>query len=631
MNKVQLLGATMFGLAAATALPQAAQAQRIDRIVVFGDSYADDGNAFQLGGINPRSTVIYTNGRFSDGIVYTDALGDLLNAEIDNFAIGGAQANGSNVNAALPGLGFEIASFLAGGNLGLPGVPNVFPSVSGTFDENDLVTFNIGGNDGRAYQLGGGTVAGAGAAAAPSIAGATAALQAVAGAGAQNISWIAGNTATLPEVQAAADPAGAAAVRTAFNDAYLGGVVPILSQLASQGIMVHYLNADLVGANIQNNLGAFGFTGLACPTFDLAAAAAGDTSSLACALDNNFAQQFVYYGDGVHLTSAGFSVLAAYVAAQLQAPLVMAGATDLAMEESQHMARTVKSRMAARAPRDGDYAEGLAFYVQGDGFVRTQSMSATTDELRMNGIGATAGVELGFGNGMVGLAARYGKPEGDFGPPRGNIQGDSLSGAAYGAFAIGPLFVEAHGGLGTGQFDITRGGVIPELDLFAETDINHFTLGGRLGYLANIAGARVGPVVGLDYVKVDADGYSESGDAALALAVQDIDYSSLKGQAGIEIRGDFAGYGIQVRPFLQAMVEQELDSDDRVFRFAQTASPTIVNSWAVPTDDSLYGRVAVGFGARLGSALDMNASFNTSIDRDYGDDTAAQVGFSLGF
>jgi phospholipase/lecithinase/hemolysin len=53
-------------LFAATALTAAApaSAQRIDRIVAFGDSYADDGNFFQIAGINPATTVAYTTGRF---------------------------------------------------------------------------------------------------------------------------------------------------------------------------------------------------------------------------------------------------------------------------------------------------------------------------------------------------------------------------------------------------------------------------------------------------------------------------------------------------------------------------------------------------------------------------------------
>src|SRR5579872_2757135 len=42
------------------AIPSAACAQHISRIIVFGDSYADTGNALRLAGINPASTQVYT-------------------------------------------------------------------------------------------------------------------------------------------------------------------------------------------------------------------------------------------------------------------------------------------------------------------------------------------------------------------------------------------------------------------------------------------------------------------------------------------------------------------------------------------------------------------------------------------
>ena len=43
-------------LIALAAVPTPAAAQQIDRIVVFGDSYADTGNALRLAGIDPLTT-----------------------------------------------------------------------------------------------------------------------------------------------------------------------------------------------------------------------------------------------------------------------------------------------------------------------------------------------------------------------------------------------------------------------------------------------------------------------------------------------------------------------------------------------------------------------------------------------
>ena len=133
--------AAVGGLAAASP----ASAQRVDRIVAFGDSYADDGNLFELLGI-PRPAV-YARGRFSDGTNFVDTMASLLNVPVDNFAIGGAFTGNGNINGpGIPGFVTEYQSFLAGGG------PAAFPRVSGTFDEDDLLVVSIGGNDARAYE-----------------------------------------------------------------------------------------------------------------------------------------------------------------------------------------------------------------------------------------------------------------------------------------------------------------------------------------------------------------------------------------------------------------------------------------------------------------------------------------------
>ncbi|MCJ7421484.1 autotransporter domain-containing protein [Sphingomicrobium astaxanthinifaciens] len=633
MIKTRLLTATAMAAAAATVLPQAASAQRIDRVVAFGDSYADDGNAFELGGVDPRGTVVYTSGRFSNGPAYTEVLANLLGASDEIFAVGGAKANGGNTNDFLPGLDYQIASFLSGGYIGVG--PDVFPSVSGTLGEGDLVTFNIGGNDARDFQLdvatGAADIADLQAEALNSAAGATAALDAVVGAGARTISWINGNTANLPETALYPPAAQAGQIRQAYNDVYDAATRPVLANYAAQGIMVHYLDLDTVAGVIEANLAEFGFTGTTCPIFDTAAAAGGDLSSLVCALDNSVANQFVFYGDGVHLTAAGSAVIARYVATQLQAPLTLDAPSDVALENAHQMGRIVGNRIAGTAPRDGDYAEGFKLFVQGDGWTRTKAMNATTDELAMNGAGVTAGFEYGFGNGMLGLAGRYAMPEGEFFRGSAAVEATSLTGAVYGAYALGPLFAQAYAGLGRDDFDLTRAGVLESLPMTAEFDGDHFIAGGKIGYLANMLGARIGPVIALDHVSLDVDGYDESGDPALMLSVAEVSLSSLRGQAGLEMRGDFEGYGIQIRPYAALVAEQELDADQRTYRFAQATSPDIVNRWTTAEiDDGMYGRFTSGFTAMLAPGVDLNAAMSFALWKDSGNDASVMVGLGVG-
>jgi phospholipase/lecithinase/hemolysin len=92
-------GKILLAAAAACALAVPASAQTVDRLVVFGDSYADDGNLFQLTGTPPPA--VYPNGRFSNGTNFVDTMAQILNVPVDNFAIGGAFSNNGNITSPL--------------------------------------------------------------------------------------------------------------------------------------------------------------------------------------------------------------------------------------------------------------------------------------------------------------------------------------------------------------------------------------------------------------------------------------------------------------------------------------------------------------------------------------------------
>ena len=101
MTICRLLGRTLLAAtsisAASVATPAAAQ--RVDRIVAFGDSLADDGNLFQiLPVVPPQAAQTYSTGRFTGGTNYIDTLSNLLDVSYDNFAIGGALTNNTNTN-----------------------------------------------------------------------------------------------------------------------------------------------------------------------------------------------------------------------------------------------------------------------------------------------------------------------------------------------------------------------------------------------------------------------------------------------------------------------------------------------------------------------------------------------------
>ena len=118
----------------------------------------------------------------------------------------------------------------------------------------------------------------------------------------------------------------------------------------------------------------------------------------------------------------------------------------------------------------------------------------------------------------------------------------------------------------------------------------------------------------------------------LTLNVDDLTYRSLRGSIGAELRGDFAGGGVQLRPFASAVIEKDFTGDGRTVRFAQTSAPTIVNSFAF--DDAskkAYGRFSGGFSAAILSSVTLDAAASLTAGKDQGEETSAQVGIRIGF
>ena len=624
MTTCRLIGRTLlaatFVSAASMATPAAAQ--RVDRIVAFGDSLADDGNLFQiLPVVPPQAAQTYPTGRFTGGANYIDTLSDILAVPVDNFAIGGALTNNTNTNGAgLPGFTTEWGAFLTGNTLG-----GAFPAAGPTFDENDLVTISIGGNDARTFQSGNvslgiapGTIAGAPAAAAASVAAAQAGMDAIVAAGAPTISYLALNTAFAPEV--AGNPT-AQAIRTAFADNFNAGIQNVLAGYAADGVIVHYLDATMVLQQVTANLEAYGLTNAGpCPL----------ANAQQCVTDANFSNNYIFYVDALHPTSRTSAILAQYVATQLQAPLTFKAPSELGLDTARNFGRTLSSRVDLSAPRDGDLAEGMKMFVVGDTFSRDVKPDKRSDHFDIDGVGATLGVSYGFGNGTIGVAGNYTKPRAKFVGDVSRTEGKTWQVGAFAGYAIAGAFAQGYLGYGWDDLDIEREGVVEGMR--ASTDGSHWLGGAKAGYLLPVGVMRAGPVVALDYAKASVDGYTETGDAALTLNVSSVKAKSFTGGLGVELRGDFDTSGVSVRPYLSAMLERELSDGARTVRFAQTTAPGIVNSWSLgDRSKKAYGRISGGGSAEILNGVAMNAVLSTSIGRDDGNDVSAQVGLNVGF
>jgi outer membrane lipase/esterase len=601
----------------ALAAASPAEAQRVTRIVAFGDSYADDGNFFELTGIARPSA--YANGRFSNGTNFVDTMGQILNVPIDNFAIGGAYTGNGNINGpGIPGFVTEYQSFLAGGG------PAAFPRTNGRFGPNDLVVVSIGGNDARAYERSLGLapttaqistlLAGVPAQAAIRVAEATTGFNALAAAGARNFTVLAGDVGRLPEVVGLP----VAAVGSAYASAFNAGIQAPLANLANQGVIVNYVDINRIGDRVAQNPGAFGLISAgACP--------------IACVTTNPaLLDQYLFYVDNVHLTSAGFAIVGRYAVRQLEAPLQLEAQAEIGLQTATAFGDTLIGRLDLSSARfGGNGAGGINFYVSAN--TASASRAGTLQSLgyEMDTTGFTGGAEYDVGGGaIVGAAVNYSRGEADMETASGAAETIAWQVGGYAGWSGGGAFIEGYAGYGWLDLEVERTGVIDDLE--GETDGTALTAGARAGYLFDLGGARVGPVIGLRYGKVELDAYTEIGDGALTLNVQDQETDTLVGSAGLEARGTFDLGGLAVQPYAQAAVEQEFAGDGRTVRYALTAAPTIINQWVLPSrPDDIHGRLTGGVNFSLGNTLSLQLNATGTIAQDQGNDIAGFAALRL--
>ena len=208
----------------------------------------------------------------------------------------------------------------------------------------------------------------------------------------------------------------------------------------------------------------------------------------------------------------------------------------------------------------------------------------------------------------------------------------SIQLGVYAGVGIAGGFVQGYAGYGWDDHDIEpprRGRRAWTPTPTASTSL----AGAKAGYLLPFGALRVGPVVALDYARAKVDGYTEEGDPALTLNVDSTSYKSLRGSVGAEVRGDFGGGGVQLRPYRRGGDRKGLHRRrPRRSPSRRPARRTIVNSCDVEDGSKkAYGRFTAGMSAAILSNVSLDIAGSTTVGKDQGNETSAHLGFRAAF
>jgi outer membrane autotransporter protein len=623
-NTRGILVSVLLSGALALAAASTANAQNgFTAIQAFGDSYADIGNIFRLAGIpNPAA---YPTGRFSGGTNFIDTTSQLLGIPQYNYALGGAMTGSTNVSGpGVPGFAQEWQGFLAAGRRIAP---------------TDILELSIGGNDARYYYQTGGTLAGVPAASTQSAVQAMTGINALIGAGARNIVFTAGDVSTLPE----ATGVPAAAIGSAFSQSYNSQMQVALAAIARSGVRVEYVDIAQVGDRIRANPAAFGITNLgACP--------------LACignpALQNNY----LFYFDAVHLTSHGFAILGQYIVNRLNAPLTFAPQGDLALTTATGFASTLFGRLDSfretsayatmnayaqmNQPRyaKAPYSKApvaaptpWSFYMVGNGGVSDRASTVSSTGYKLDSVGGTVGAEYRISaNAFIGGAFDYSNPKARLLNNAGTTDVNSYQFGLYGAWVNANFFAQALATIGWQDYRNTRPGVIDTISSKAEG--MSFVAAGKAGYLFDVWGGQVGPIGGLTYARARIDGYTETGDPVLTLAVGAQTAEALVGSIGAQFRRGFVVNDRVISPYLNLTLEDDLLGNSRIIQFDATSAPLIVNNWTIAGNSQhVFGRIAGGVVAPVSSNVAVMINASQTLGRNGGNDFYGNGGVKISF
>ncbi|MCE9649759.1 MAG: autotransporter domain-containing protein [Parvibaculum sp.] len=620
----------------AAGVPSQASAQdQYSQIIVYGDSYADNGNVVNNGYFDPSQPYprhSSTNLGFLGFLVYPTSLQSLMDipdSGMQNYAFGGA-TSGAGIPGFLLGFGQQINASLTLGQ---------------TFGPRDLVVINIGGNDGGASS-GALTVSQAPGVAATAATNIHAGIQTLVAAGAQNIMLSTfDDTSEIQNIKNGSHGQGAIDAGKLYGSLLFSAVQTSLVPISESGVRIFTFNLSQFAREVSANQAAYGFTDILNPC----------QGTPGCATPTSSGQYTSITWDGLHLTTGGFLVVAKYMANILAAPGTFPAQADVAQSTASNFGTTLFGRLDAGRGLVASGGGSAGLYGQGVQVASTDKWVPIMDggrlSLHVDATGATGsrddrsgavGYHYNSGGGSIGLDYRldanvkmgvlfgYSNPHVSLEGGAGHIKSDTYQFGGYASFNYPHWFADVVTLYGYNDYRLDRPGIVDTVR--GDTAAKSFTAAFKSAYLFNLGAVEAGPLVGLDYTHSRVDGYTETGDPLLTFSVADQTIISLTGSAGVQVRVPVTVGAQTLTPYLNVTAEHDFRDDGRTLLVTETQSPLLPIYMGVGgSGDGTYGKVQGGVSAALADNLDLIVSAASTFARGNGYDVAGGIGVNYRF
>ena len=496
----------------------------------FGDSLSDSGNIFAatsaLGAPNPPPP--YFQGRFSNGRVFTELLGNTLALTVTapatvkssmNFAFGGATAGGSSTLP--PSMAIQLGLFQA--RAIAPAKTDLFTVLFGANDLIPVLTAPTTASNPA-------NIDAAGFSAAVTVAGG---VQTLVGLGAKNI-VVGGlpNLGATPRSVAAGSTGTAFGLRAtaAFNAELTSRLRAIAGSAAAADVNLIYL--DLQGAldRIILDYKALGYTNVT--SYVIAPAAAGGGGD-----PNNY----VFFDD-IHPTAKTHALLANAIVETLNPEPVIGfsatlGAAALALQSLESGALDTRLGQLASTARATGRADAYASFNYGDG---NRAADGWRKKFSYAAQVMTAGADLRVSDGfLAGAALNRGRLSAKLSDAGGNYAMEDLTGRAYGVWRGGPVslvFDADYGTLDVKGIHRTTG--FAGFQTSGKTSGTQGGAGVKAMWSRENAGFNFRPGAGLRTDRVKLAGYTEKDVPVVAMDFDGQTAKSSAGSVGVDLGTD---------------------------------------------------------------------------------------------